>query len=369
MEIPSYMQADFPLASLTTLGIGGAADLFVDAMEHTQIVEAADFAARHQLPLTVIGGGSNVVISDAGIRGVVLRVGIRHWDEEYRAEQILVSVGAGEDWNATVEKAIENGWAGIECLTGIPGRVGAAPMQNIGAYGQEVSEVIARVTTYNLCRKRVEELSPEDCQFGYRTSRFKSELKTESIILSVQMKLTPNGPPAVRYGELKRRITEDASLRDVATEVRALRASKSMLAGGQDGNCRSAGSFFLNPVLGDVPLDALRKRLPGLGYELDDLPQWVVGKGVKVPAAWLIERAGFKKGVGDGPVGLSSKHTLALINRGGASATDLIRFAKGVSDGVYRVFGVRLEPEPRFIGFAHHPFGVQNDAPSPPSTM
>jgi UDP-N-acetylmuramate dehydrogenase len=349
---PSMIQRDVDLAPMTTLKVGGAADYFADIYDEAALTSAIGWARQQDYPITLLGGGSNVLIADSGVRGLTIRLSLPGRRIRANSETVEVSLGAGEDWDQVVKFAVAQGWAGIECLVGIPGRVGAAPIQNIGAYGQEVCETVLKVRAYCMARHEFVDLSARDCGFGYRDSRFKRATSQVEIVTGLTLSLTPGGPAKVAYKELAKRLTEGRDLHTVMTAVQALRRQKSMLANTPDGNHRSAGSFFLNPILNQGESAELLERARVHGIPAADVPRWPAAEGrTKYAAAWLIEQSGLKKGAGDGPVGLSTHHTLALVNRGGAAAADIIDFARYVHDEVNHCFGVSLVPEPRMLGF------------------
>ncbi len=356
---PHNLRTDEPLAEKTTFAIGGPAAFYLEAHDEPSVREAIAWAKQREVNLTIIGGGSNVLVADRGVEGLVLHIGIRGIRHETRGSRVHVFVGAGESWDTFVDKAVTENWAGIECLSGIPGDVGAAPIQNIGAYGQEVGEVIEAVHVIDRQTGASIRLERHDCGFAYRDSIFKGASKDRFFVVSVSFLLEPGGNPAIRYGELQRYLKEigkdtNASLSDVRTAVLELRRRKSMLLDPRDENVRSAGSFFLNPILDTATWTNVRTRIESAGVLAsgETIPQFGAGgEHVKLAAAWLIERAGFSKGMADGPVGLSTKHTLAIVNRGGAKAVDILRFAQRIRDGVFDKFGVRLVPEPVMLGF------------------
>lgn len=328
------------LSARTTLRIGGP------ARAHATF-DSADSLRPHLEaggPVLLLGGGSNLVVADAGFPGTVLESTDASIVEEPDGDGVLWRVGAAHDWDALVRTAVERGLAGLECLSGIPGRVGAAPIQNIGAYGQEVVETVEAVEALEVATGRVERIPRDACAFGYRTSRFKHAEAGRWVVLAVWFRLRP-GPPTLRYAELARRAEEEgaASLAAVRDLVLSIRRGKSMVLDPSDPDARSAGSFFTNPVLPDISQVEAASDGP--------VPQWPVDGGTKLAAAWLIERAGFHRGWGDGPAGLSSKHTLAIVNRGGATAADVLDVAMRVRRGVRDRFGVTLVPEPVFVGF------------------
>jgi len=335
------------LAGRTTLRVGGPAAEFVEVGTTDEAVAAVADADARGVPVLVLGGGSNVLIGDGGFDGRVVAVATKGITEEAdMCSGAMVTVAAGESWDALVTLAVRNGWTGVEALSGIPGLVGGTPIQNVGAYGQDVSQTIARVRTYDRSEKRIRTFFAADCGFGYRTSRFKSE-PGRFLILDVtfQFGLGDLGAP-VAYLELARRLGielgERAPLADVRRAVLEIRAGKGMVLDEIDHDTWSAGSFFTNPILDE----AAAKLLP------DDAPRWPVGDGtVKTSAAWLIEHAGFHRGHGDGhPATLSTKHTLALTNRGSATADDVLALAREIRDGVRDRFGVDLVPEPVLVG-------------------
>lgn len=330
------------LSDHTTLRLGGPADEWVTVTTEADLADAL----ATDLPVLVLGGGSNLVVADEGFRGRVVEIATRgitpDVEDGASCGGVMVTVAAGEPWDDFVAHAVERGWAGVEALSGIPGSVGATPIQNVGAYGQEVSQTIASVRVWDRTLRGVRTFANADCGFGYRTSRFKAD-PGRHVVLSVTFQLRPGslGGP-IAYAELARTLGvglgERAPLADVRRAVLALRAGKGMVLDAGDHDTWSAGSFFTNPV---VPADAVPEGAPA----------WPQPDGaVKTSAAWLIEHAGFTKGHGNDRVALSSKHTLALTNRGGASATELLDLAREVRDGVEARFGIRLVNEPVLVG-------------------
>ena len=344
-----------PLAPYTTLHIGGPARFFCQAATEAEVEQAASFALERDLPLFVLGGGSNLLVSDAGFPGLVLRVNVRGpIRERSEADGILLESGAGEGWDDLVRYAVERDLAGIECLAGIPGDVGGTPVQNVGAYGQEVAETIIRVRAYDLATRTFVDLDRDACRFGYRRSLFNTDAPGRYIVTSVTYRLHPGGPPALRYADLIRHFAaqtqagEQPTLRQVYDAVRSIREHKGMLAGqgGEDG--RSAGSFFKNPVVSIAVISRIAARQ---GVPPDEVPRYPAADGkVKLPAAWLVERAGFHKGFTMGRVAISSRHTLALVNLGAATAAELLALRDAVVSAVQAKFGVRLEQEPVMLG-------------------
>lgn len=356
-SLPIYLSDGAPLAPLTTLGVGGQARLVADTLTRDDLRGALDHAERHALPLFVLGGGSNVVIADAGFDGMVVRVC------DYRLEleplgdgRVRVLVGAGVEWDELVAFCVAERLAGIECLSGIPGKAGAAPIQNIGAYGQEVSETIEAVHVVDRATSVPMRLPAEACGFGYRHSRFKDDWRERFVVVQVDFVLRRDGAPQVRYDELRRalRMTDEGpapSLEDVRTMVLRIRRRKSMVIDTTDPNHRSVGSFFVNPIV-DVDTAERVRQVVDAPAEHPPMPAWPVEDDrVKLSAAWLIERAGFERGFAFGRAGLSSRHTLAIINRGGATARDIIALAALIRRTVDHTFGVALRPEPGFVGF------------------
>jgi UDP-N-acetylmuramate dehydrogenase len=335
---------DVPLAALTTIGVGGpATDLAAvhSTQELVSVVRAADSARR---PLLFLGSGSNVVVADQGFPGLVILIrtqGVARDGDRLR-------VAAGESWDALVAYAVDRQLAGIECLAGIPGLVGATPIQNVGAYGQEVSDVIARVTTYDRHAGELRELTPDECGFGYRTSRFKGEAG-RWVVTEVEFALRPGDESRPRYGELTRSLGleagQTAPVGRVREAVLALRRSKGMVLDPSDPDTASCGSFFTNPVLDASSYAELSERAGGT------VPAYPESGGrFKIPAAWLIDRAGFSKGYGSGAARLSTKHVLAVTNRGDAKAVDVLALAREVRDGVRDRLGVTLVNEPVLVG-------------------
>lgn len=343
---PRRLQRNVPLAPFTTLGIGGPARLFIRAETVDEIREALTWTAAQNEPLFILGGGSNVLIADEGFDGVVLQIDLRGITvREEDAEAVTVYVAAGETWDDFVSFAVDRAWAGIECLSGIPGLTGATPIQNVGAYGQDVSETIIRVEVIERDTGRVVTLTNRECGFGYRQSVFKAAAKDRYVVAGVTFRLKPGGAASIRYPELQTYLDERAidlhDLRAVREAVIAIRKRKGMVLDPTDPNTRSDGSFFMNPVVTPAQFEELRST---------GMPHFPSGDQVKLSAAWLIEHSGFHKGFVHGNVGLSSKHTLAVINRGGGTAAEVVELVKMIRDGVRFAYGVEIHPEPNFIG-------------------
>jgi UDP-N-acetylmuramate dehydrogenase len=347
-------QSHVPLAALGTLGVGGAARWFVRAEHSDDVAAARQWCQEQSVPWFVLGGGSNVVIADRGFEGLVLQIGITGTTASRDDDEWVITAGAGESWDGLVEMAVDRGLAGVECLSGIPGTVGGTPIQNVGAYGQEVSSTVEHVTVYDCVDHMIRSLRAIECGFSYRMSRFKAGDEGRFVVCDVTFRLHP-GPGTATYADvaayLKRAdITSIPTVDVVRNAVLDIRRSKGMVVDARDPDSRSVGSFFMNPVVSEAD----RERVASLAGEQP--PGFTTSDGrVKIPAAWLIERSGFTKGYSDGAVGISTKHPLALVNRGGASAADVVRLARAVKQGVGDRFGVWLRPEPIFVGFEADP--------------
>ena len=349
------------LAELTTLGVGGPVGEFVECYSEADIVDAVREADESETPLLVLGGGSNLVIADEGFAGRVVkdsRSGVVVADASACAG-VSVKVDAGTPWDAVAERAVGEGWVGLEALAGIPGSTGATPVQNVGAYGAEVGDAIALVRTWDRAANRVRTFARAECEFGYRDSVFKRSMRVleedrmwhpspRYVVLSVEFQL-PSGSlsATIAYAQLADKLGvalgERAPLAETRAAILELRRSKGMVIDAGDPDTRSAGSFFTNPILDDEGA----RNLP------DDAPRYPADGGTKTSAAWLIEQAGFGKGFALGASAratLSTKHTLALTNRGGATASEIVALARRVQQGVADRFGVNLEPEPVFVG-------------------
>jgi len=343
-----------PLAPLTTLGVGGPARYFVEARNEVEVLEAVEFARLRELPLFVLGGGSNLVVADAGFPGLVLKIGIT--DSWYSATPhgiVLFKEGAGVDWDALVARTVDANCAGLECLSGIPGTVGGTPVQNVGAYGQEVSETIFAIRALDLQSLQVKTLKNTECGFAYRSSIFNKTERDRYIILEVSFELRVGSKPSIRYADLQKFFAEHAgepTLAEVRAAVREIRHRKAMLIVPGDDDARSAGSFFKNPIVPQSFFAELSTRLESRGLQM---PSYPAGDGFrKLPAAWLVEHAGFAKGYTKGAAGISRKHALAIINRGGATAADIIALKDEIQSRVQDLFGIQLVPEPVFVGFS-----------------
>jgi len=344
------VEHDVRLAALTTLRVGGPARTFIEVADDDELIAVTAQADAQGEPLLLLAGGSNVVIGDEGFPGTVVQIRTRGIEVVPEDDHVLLNVAAGESWDRLVAMAASDGWSGIEALSGIPGSVGATPIQNVGAYGHEVAEAIVAVTAFNRTSGRVEVLDAAECGFGYRSSRFKSE-PGHWLILRVKFRLeaSPLSAP-VKYADLAERLGALPGDRVPAISVRRkvldIRRTKGMVLDIDDHDTWSVGSFFTNPIVSDEQASGLPT----------DAPRWPVADSrVKVSAAWLIDNSGFGRGWPNDPeatASLSTKHTLAVTNRGQAETSDILDVARSVRDGVQRAMGITLEPEPNLINCA-----------------
>ncbi len=350
MSISLDVREQIPLAPLTTFKIGGNARFFIEATNEKEIIEAIKFARRNELEIFILGGGSNILVSDEGFDGVVIKIAskgisLADGDQDF----VFVTAQAGEDWDEFVEFCVSRNLAGIECLSGIPGLVGGTPIQNVGAYGQEVSETIQSVRVFDRKTNEILELSNEECEFEYRKSIFNTTQKDRFVVLSVVYKLKKHGEPKIVYADLKNYFpNKKPTLKETREVVKKIRESKGMLVrqGGLD--AQSAGSFFKNPVVEKAKFAEIQKSFG----ETEKVPAFRVDENfVKIPAAWLIEKSGFHKGFQIGNAGLSTRHTLALTNRGKATATEILHLKEEIGRKIKEQYGIELIPEPNFIGF------------------
>jgi UDP-N-acetylmuramate dehydrogenase len=355
-----------PLAPLTTLGLGGPARWLAGCGSLEDLRAAFRFAQSRRLRTAVIGGGSNLIVPDEGFKGLAITMNIRGISAQQDGDEILVTAAAGEPWDEFVAHTVEQGWAGLECLSGIPGLAGATPIQNVGAYGQDVAETIAGVEVMDSKTLERRHLAPEACVFGYRTSAFKTGGLKNVVVIGVTFRLRPGAAPALKYHEL-RRVVEASSggrvmpggaegLRAVRQAVLLLRRRKSMVVDPADPHSRSVGSFFTNPVLTAEAFESATRhwKKSGSPEAIPSFPTTGLAEGpeagqVKVPAAWLIEHAGFAKGYREGNVGISANHALALVNYGGTTKA-LLALAGRIQDAVHARFGITLEREPVLLG-------------------
>ena len=343
-----------PLAPFCTLGIGGAARWLVRAHSAGDVAAAHDWAGDRGVPLSVIGGGSNMVIADEGVDGLVLQIAMTGVEVSTAGADTLMTAAAGEEWDALVARAVMRGLAGVECLSGIPGTVGGTPIQNVGAYGQEVSHVIDSLTAFDRRAGVIVRLVASECGFAYRMSRFKGSDAGRFVVCDVTFRLR-EGSPTVTYPDVIDQLMGDGvkmpDVHQAREAVLAVRRRKGMVRDATDPDTRSVGSFFMNPIVTRASYD----RIAGANTHVR-VPRYVMENGyVKIPAAWLIEQSGFTKGHAEGRVGLSAKHTLALINRGGATAREIVTFAARIKRAVMDRFDVSLRPEPVFVGFSTNP--------------
>jgi UDP-N-acetylmuramate dehydrogenase len=350
------LQENVALAPLTTFRVGGPARFFVEAKSIAEAEQAVALAQTKSLPLFVLGGGSNLLVADSGWPGLVLKVAISgieqrpgNNDDEGR---VLFDAGAGEPWDRFASHAVLANCAGVECLSGIPGSVGGTPVQNVGAYGQEVSQTIESVEVFDRRDGQVRELCREACGFSYRSSIFNTTERERFIILRVTYALLPGGDAHIEYSDLKQHFEGRETLPNLAETreaVRHIRARKGMLIVPGSPDCRSAGSFFKNPVLTEEQHADLHQRAAAQGLHLPSYPG--LAKSKKVSAAWLVEKSGFARGYGFGRVGISSKHALAIVNRGEASAAEVLALKDRIQQRVKELWDVSLEPEPVMVGF------------------
>ncbi|HVO81039.1 MAG TPA: UDP-N-acetylmuramate dehydrogenase [Terriglobales bacterium] len=346
------MLQDVPLAPFTTLKVGGPARYFVEARAVADVSDAVDFARSRDLPLFVLGGGSNLVVSDAGWPGMVLKIALSGINHRHEREHVVFEVAAGEEWDRFVAMSVTRNFSGIECLTGIPGSVGGTPVQNVGAYGQEVAEVIDAVQVLDLNDGQVRELCREACSFNYRTSVFNTTARGRFVILRVDYALKHGGEPRLEYADLKKYFSGWAvrpTLAETREAVRQIRARKAMLITPGDEDCRSAGSFFKNPVLSAAALETLTRLAARKNLQVPSYPALEAQR--KISAAWLVEHSGFSRGYTSGHVGISRKHALAIVNRGDATAAEILAFSEQIQHRVEELWDIDLEPEPVFVGF------------------
>ncbi|MEU2265355.1 UDP-N-acetylmuramate dehydrogenase [Streptomyces olindensis] len=343
---------DAPLAPLTTFRLGGPATRLITATTDDEVIAVVRAADEAGTPLLLIGGGSNLVIGDKGFDGTALVIATKG----FSLDGTKLELAAGEVWTDAVARTVEAGLAGIECLAGIPGSAGATPIQNVGAYGQEVSSTITEVVAYDRRTGETVTLANEDCAFSYRHSRFKSDPE-RYVVLRVHFALEDAGglSAPLRYAETARALGVEAGdrvpLASARDTVLKLRAGKGMVLDPEDHDTWSAGSFFTNPILTDADFAVFRARVQARLGEGVEPPAYPAGEGhTKTSAAWLIDKAGFTKGYGDGPARISTKHTLALTNRGSATAEDLLALAREVVAGVREAFGITLVNEPVTVG-------------------
>lgn len=351
------VKENITLSQYTTLQLGGAAKYFCTCSSVEELKEVFEFARKKNLRSHILGGGSNTIFSDNGFEGIVIKIELKGISFVEDGNDILVTVKAGEDWEKFVKLCVEKGYAGIECLSGIPGSVGATPIQNVGAYGQEVKDTIESVKVLERKTLNITAFTNSDCQFSYRQSRFKSQDAGKYIVTEVTFRLKKNGRPTINYPEVKKTIEAliplasladgKESLEAVRNVVLSLRKKKSMVIDPNDANTKSVGSFFMNPMIDNDQLSVISNHWKKFG-DGSEIPIFTVEDKKKIPAAWLIEKSEFKKGYAKNGVGISENHTLALVNRGGTTNA-LLSLAKEIQDGVEKKFGIHLELEPIIV--------------------
>ena len=338
---------------MTTLGVGGPARYFCEAHSERDLREALVFARERELPVFILGGGSNLVVADMGYHGLVLKIALLGIAQRsLGAGRVRFEVAAGEDWDAFVAGTVQSRCAGLECLSGIPGTVGGTPIQNVGAYGQEVSGTISEVRALHIASLESVVLTNEECQFTYRSSRFNTTDRGEYVITNVSFCLEHGGEPKLVYGDLQSYFADhpgEPTLAETRESVLEIRRRKAMVITPGDSDSRSVGSFFKNPVITEKHYAELAERLAACGLRLPSYPADEQRR--KIPAAWLAEQAGFHKGYAKGAVGISRHHALALVNRGGASAAEIVALKNEIQAQVRDEFGIELQTEPVFVGF------------------
>ncbi|HMF64578.1 MAG TPA: UDP-N-acetylmuramate dehydrogenase [Edaphobacter sp.] len=345
------IEQDVPLAPYTTFRIGGPARFFCEVTTEAALLEGVDYARQRDFSLFILGGGSNLLVSDAGFDGLVLHIAIDQPIQVNPTDHAIdYIVSAGTDWNSFVLQVCEQGISGIECLAGIPGSVGGTPVQNVGAYGQEVADTITSVRALDLQTNSFVDLTHKQCGFAYRRSIFNTSHRNRYIVTAVTFRLDRTAKPNLTYTDLKRHFDGPAPTPiDVYHAVRSIRHGKGMLIVEGEADSRSAGSFFKNPI---VAKDLLPQIAITLDIPVEKIPHWPADKGqVKLPAAWLLEQAGFPKNFAMGQAGISSRHTLALINRGSATAADIAALRDTIQQQVKARFNIQLEQEPVQLGF------------------
>lgn len=330
---------------MTTLGVGGPARFFVRVTTEHEVVAAFEHAATEGRDVFVLGGGSNLLVSDDGFQGLVIQIALRG----ITAHDDVITAAAGEDWDPLVKYCVERELAGVECLSGIPGFVGGTPVQNVGAYGQDVSETITSVRCYDRSTGDLTELDNRDCGFSYRRSIFNSTERDRYVVVAVSYRFRPGGDPQIAYKDLREHFDgRRPTLAETREAVLKIRRSKSMVIDSADPNSRSAGSFFKNPVIDRTAFDSIAEVEAN-----QQMPSYPASDGrVKIPAAWLIEQAGFHKGFQLGRAGISTNHSLAIVNLGGATAAEILALKEKIQNGVMEKFGILLQPEPVFVGFS-----------------
>lgn len=344
------------LAPYTTFRIGGPARWFLEATNEAELTEAVVFARSQRADLFVLGGGSNLLVADKGFPGVVVHVANRGIREQVQGETSIFTAAAGESWDGFVNSGVDREFAGVECMAGIPGTVGGTPVQNVGAYGQEVSSTIVSVRALDRTTLRMADFAGPNCEFGYRRSIFNTTARERYIVTEVSYRLRKYGAPCLAYPELAEAFAgKPPKLAQVSKMVRDIRRKKGMLLMEGDPNCRSAGSFFKNPVVSESLLADISARvtkeanLSGLSHA-ESIPHFHSDAGtVKLLAGWLIEHAGFPRGFALGQAAISTKHTLAIVNRGDATAAGILALRDEIRKRVLAQFGICLEQEPVYV--------------------
>lgn len=349
------IKKDVILSDYTTIGIGGKAKYFFSCNAVNDIYVALEFAKKNKLKVQVLSGGSNIIFQDSGYDGLVLKIDLKGIEINEEENHVYIKVKSGESWDEFVRMTIDNSLSGAECMSGIPGSVGATPIQNVGAYGQEVKDIIHSVTAID--RNTLDKIifDNNDCGFNYRTSRFKTEDKDKYIITEVTFLFQKHKEPEIKYPELQNHIQSNIdlnsvlNLKDKLTEIRkaviSLRKKKSMITNKHDPNSKSCGSFFMNPVLTSIEFTEFRLRVNPV---FKDFPFFKTGNEYKIPAAWLVEQSGFNKGYIKEGAGISENHSLAIINRNG-TAKDVLSLAEDIEKKVFEKFGIKLIKEPVVI--------------------
>lgn len=338
---------NIPLEKYTTIRLGGKAKYFCECKSETDLIECLKYAENNNIKIHILGGGSNTIFSDDGFDGLVIKIGMKgiNLHNDFK-DNVIVKAAAGEEWDGFVKYCVENKFSGVECLSGIPGSVGATPVQNVGAYGQEVKDTIIFVKGIDRKTYKPIMFSNEDCLFDYRTSRFKTIDKDKYFVTEVMFKLKKDGKPEIKYSELEKKLKEkfknDLSLSIVRNAVIELRKKKAMVTDDNEQDSVSCGSFFVNPVIKESEFDEICLKA---GFEKNKIPYHIVNGNIKLSAAWLIENAGFQKGYTKNGAGISSKHSLALVNRGGTTK-DLLNLAEKVQAKVFEKYGILLVKEP-----------------------
>lgn len=346
------IKADIVLSDYTTIGLGGKAKYFLSCRTTDDICGALEFAKENKLTVQVLSGGSNIIFQDSGYDGLVLKIDLKGIEINEEENYVYIKVKSGENWDEFVRMTIDKSLSGAECMTGIPGSVGATPIQNVGAYGQEVKEIIHSVTAIDRNTLDTITYNNSDCRFDYRTSRFKTDDKDKHIITEVTFRFQKNKEPEIKYPELQKNIQSNIdlnsglNLKDKLTEIRkaviSLRKKKSMITDKSDPNSKSCGSFFMNPVLTSKEFAEFKSIVEPV---FKDFPFFKTGNDYKIPAAWLVEQSGFYKGYIKEGAGISENHSLAIINRNG-SAKDVLSLASDIEKKVFEKFGLKFAKEP-----------------------